>query len=107
MTACRKQRRDAANHGHARQCQHPAAADANADTLAERRRCIEQQRHADVRRHATGDSGTVTVMIYSGSSASGTPVETLTATPNATSGAYSVSASPALATGTYTARPAR
>ena len=53
---------------------------------------------------ATGNSGTVTVNIYSGSNTSGTLVETLTATPNATSGAYSVSASPALAAGTYTAQ---
>ena len=52
---------------------------------------------------AAGDSGTVTVAVYSGSSASGTPVETLSAAVNATSGAYSVSASPALAAGTYTA----
>jgi hypothetical protein len=52
---------------------------------------------------AAGDSSTITIPIYSGSTASGTPVETLTATCNASSGAYSVSASPALPAGTYTA----
>ena len=51
---------------------------------------------------ATGDSTTVTVKVYSGSAASGTPVQTRTATVSA--GSWSVSASPALAEGTYTAR---
>jgi hypothetical protein len=52
---------------------------------------------------ATGDSTSVTVKVYSGSAASGSPVETLT-TPRDGVGAYSVSASPALASGTYTAQ---
>jgi hypothetical protein len=51
---------------------------------------------------AAGDSSTVTVNVYSGASATGTPVQTLTAT--ASGGSYSVTASPALAIGTYTAR---
>jgi hypothetical protein len=51
---------------------------------------------------ATGDSSTVTVKVYSGSSATGTPVQTRQAT--ASGGAWSVAASPALADGTYTAR---
>ena len=49
---------------------------------------------------AAGDAGTITVKIYSGSTATGTPVQTLTAT--ATAGAWSVAAT-ALAQGTYTA----
>ena len=52
---------------------------------------------------ASGSPGTVTVNVYSGATASGTPVEVLTAAPSATTGAYSVSASPSLADGTYTA----
>ncbi|MHB1415031.1 MAG: choice-of-anchor Q domain-containing protein, partial [Chloroflexota bacterium] len=51
---------------------------------------------------ATGDSTTVTVNVYSGGSATGTPVQTLN--PAAVSGAYSVAASPALAAGSYTAQ---
>jgi hypothetical protein len=50
--------------------------------------------------YATGDSTTVSVKIYSGTSASGTPVQTKSATRN-TSGAWSVNAS-TLAQGTYT-----
>ncbi|HEV8250104.1 MAG TPA: LamG-like jellyroll fold domain-containing protein, partial [Gaiellaceae bacterium] len=51
---------------------------------------------------AAGDSTTVTVKVYAGSSATGTPVETLTTTRSGAS--YSVVASPALAYGTYTAQ---
>ncbi|HYX88851.1 MAG TPA: Ig-like domain-containing protein, partial [Gaiellaceae bacterium] len=50
-----------------------------------------------------GDSATVTVRVYSGSSATGTPVETLAATVQA-GGSYAVNASPGLAGGTYTAQ---
>ena len=49
---------------------------------------------------ATGDGTTVSVKIYSGTSATGTPVQTKSATRNA-SGAWSVNAS-TLAQGTYT-----
>ncbi len=51
---------------------------------------------------ATGDSSTVTVKIYSGSSVSGTPVQTLTATASA--GAWSAQTSSKLTDGTYTAQ---
>ncbi len=51
---------------------------------------------------ATGDLSTVTVKVYSGSSASGTPVQTLIAT--ASGGAWSVPGSGPLADGSYTAR---
>ncbi len=50
----------------------------------------------------SGDLPTITVKIYMGSSASGTPVQTLTTTASA--GAWSVAASSALADGTYTAQ---
>ena len=50
----------------------------------------------------TGDSATVTVKVYSCSSATGTPVRTMTAT--ASSGSWSATPSPALPDGTYTAR---
>ena len=50
---------------------------------------------------ATGDTDTVNVKIYSGSTATGTPVETLTTT--ATAGTWSVD-SAGLVEGTYTAR---
>jgi hypothetical protein len=50
---------------------------------------------------AAGDSATVTVRIYSGASASGTPVQTLTATRSG--GSWSATASQ-LADGTYTAQ---
>ncbi len=50
---------------------------------------------------ASGDSTTVTVKIYSGSSATGTPVQTRTA--SATTGSWSVAAT-SLADGTYTAQ---
>ena len=53
--------------------------------------------------NAGGDSTTVTVKVYAGVSATGTPVQTLTATRGA-GGAYSVDASPPLPEGTYTAR---
>src|SRR5439155_12557588 len=49
---------------------------------------------------AGGDSASVTVNVYAGQSASGVPVQTLTATP--ASGAWSVDAAPALAGGIYT-----
>ena len=51
---------------------------------------------------AAGDSSQVTLRIWSGSAATGTPVQTRTATQSA--GSWSVAASPALAPGTYTAR---
>jgi Bacterial Ig-like domain len=50
---------------------------------------------------ASGDLGTVTAEIYSGSSASGTPVQTLSATPSG--GSWSATAA-SLADGTYTVR---
>jgi large repetitive protein len=49
---------------------------------------------------ATGDSTTITVRIYAGNSATGTPLQNLTTT--ASSGAWSTSPSSALADGTYT-----
>ena len=49
---------------------------------------------------AAGDSDTITVKIFSGSTPTGTPVQTLTATTNA--GVWSVVAAPALAQGEYT-----
>ena len=48
------------------------------------------------------DSSTVTVKVYSGSTVSGSPVQTLTATE--LGGAWSVAASSALPDGTYTAQ---
>ena len=51
---------------------------------------------------AAGDSSQVTLRIWSGSAATGTPVQTRTVTQSA--GSWSVAASPALAPGTYTAR---
>jgi hypothetical protein len=50
-----------------------------------------------------GDQPTVTVRIYSGGSATGSPVRTATATPGV-GGAYAVDSSPPLANGTYTAQ---
>jgi hypothetical protein len=52
---------------------------------------------------ATGDSSNVTVKLWAGSSASGTPDRTATATVD-TGGNWTVDASPALADGTYTVR---
>jgi parallel beta-helix repeat protein len=52
--------------------------------------------------HAVGDLPQITINIYSGVGASGTPVQTLTTT--ATNAAYSVAASTALSPGTYTAQ---
>src|SRR5262249_55977146 len=49
-----------------------------------------------------GDTGSVTVRVYSGTSASGSPVQALLATRSGTS--WSVPASSALALGTYTAQ---
>ena len=60
---------------------------------------------ADVRRHRwrrAGDSATVTVRVYAGNDALGTPVQTLSATRVGVS--YSVDASSALASGVYTAQ---
>ena len=51
---------------------------------------------------ATGDLPTITVKVYSGSSAAGTPLQTLTTT--AAAGSWSVKASGALLDGTYTAQ---
>jgi hypothetical protein len=51
--------------------------------------------------NATGDSSTVTAKIYSGTSATGSPVQTKTGTRSGTS--YSFSLTTALAQGTYTA----
>jgi hypothetical protein len=55
---------------------------------------------------APGDSRTVTVNVYAGASATGTPVQTRTTTA-AANGSFSVPASPSLAPGTYTARAAQ
>ena len=52
---------------------------------------------------AAGDGGTVSVPIWSGNSATGTPLRTLTATP-AAGGNYSVAPGSALPAGVYTAR---
>ena len=52
---------------------------------------------------ATGDSQ-VTVNLYTGSNASGTPLETLTAAWNASTGGWSIPASAVLPDGTYTAQ---
>jgi len=52
---------------------------------------------------ASGDSATITVKVYSGGSASGAQVRTMTATRQADT-SYSIDASPALADGTYTAQ---
>jgi hypothetical protein len=54
---------------------------------------------------SAGDAATVTMTIYAGSSATGTPVQTLTAGRGA-GGAYSIDASP-LAQGTYAAQSAQ
>jgi hypothetical protein len=51
---------------------------------------------------AAGDLATITVKIYAGATATGTPVQTLTTTASA--GAYSVAPSSNLAAGTYTAQ---
>jgi hypothetical protein len=52
---------------------------------------------------ASGDAKTVAVKIYAGPSASGSPIQTLTATVQ-TSGTYSVLASAPLSSGTYSAQ---
>ena len=52
---------------------------------------------------APGDSSTLTVKVYTGSSASGTPLQTLTASVGA-GGTYSVAAPAPLNPGTYTAQ---
>jgi Concanavalin A-like lectin/glucanases superfamily/Bacterial Ig-like domain/Calcineurin-like phosphoesterase len=52
---------------------------------------------------APGDSTTVTVRVYDGTAATGTPLQTLTATRGG-GGAYMVDATSALALGTYTAQ---
>ncbi len=54
-----------------------------------------------------GDDSSVTVNVYSGNVATGSPVQTLTTTRNAGTGAYSVNANPALPDGTYTAQAAQ
>ena len=65
---------------------------------------LDTQPHfAGVAEVTASDSATVTVKIYAGSSASGTPVQTLSTT-RFTSGAWSVDPSTALALGTYTAQ---
>jgi large repetitive protein len=53
---------------------------------------------------APGDLATVTVKLYSGPSATGAPIQTLSTTRDAGTGAYSVLASSGLGGGTYTAR---
>jgi peptidoglycan/xylan/chitin deacetylase (PgdA/CDA1 family) len=58
---------------------------------------------AGVAGSAPGDNSLVTVNVYPGSSASGTPVQTLTATRQADN-SYSVTTTSPLASGTYTAR---
>ncbi len=52
--------------------------------------------------NATGDATTLSVNVYAGATATGAPVRTLTATR--TGATWSVTTSPALAGGTYTAR---
>jgi hypothetical protein len=52
---------------------------------------------------AAGDAATVTVKVYAGPTATGTPVRTLNAAVGA-GGAYSVDGTPALDPGTYTAQ---
>jgi Bacterial Ig-like domain len=52
--------------------------------------------------NTTGDNLPITVKIYSGASATGTPVQTLT--PNRTGATWTTTAGPALASGTYTAQ---
>jgi hypothetical protein len=54
---------------------------------------------------ASGDLPSVTVRVYAGASATGTPVQTLGASVSA--GGYSVAASPALADGVFTAQAAQ
>jgi hypothetical protein len=54
---------------------------------------------------ADGDNSAVTVKVYSGSSATGTPVQTLTC--DGATGAFSVDASSALGEGTYMREPTR
>src|SRR5262249_56809912 len=75
-------------------------------TVAALAACSQTRRTTPTFRGVRGalrvDSNTITVKIYSGSTVSGTPVETLTDT--ASSGAWSVAASPALGQGTYTAQ---
>ena len=56
---------------------------------------------------AVGDSGSVTVNVYSGNTATGQPLQSLATTRDAGSGAYSVNANPALPDGTYTAQACR
>jgi hypothetical protein len=51
----------------------------------------------------TGDLDSVTVKVYAGSTATGSPVRTL-ATPRAQDGSFSVDAAPALPEGTFTAQ---
>ena len=51
---------------------------------------------------AAGDEASVTIKVYAGATVTGSPVQTLTATPNG-AGAYTTNASP-LADGTYTAQ---
>ena len=53
---------------------------------------------------AAGDVSAVTVDVFAGSSATGTPVRTLSTTRDQSTGAYSVAAGSALSPGTYTAR---
>jgi chitinase len=52
--------------------------------------------------NTTGDNLTITVKIYSGASATGTPVQTLS--PNRTGATWTTTATAALASGTYTAQ---
>jgi PKD repeat protein len=53
---------------------------------------------------ATGDGASVSVKVYAGATATGSPVQTLPATRDNATGAYSVSASPPLPDGQYTAQ---
>ena len=52
--------------------------------------------------NATGDSASVTVKIYAGAAATGSPVQTLTATRSG--GTWTIDGSPTLTAGTYTAQ---
>ena len=53
---------------------------------------------------ATGDGSSVTVRVYAGATATGSPVQTLNTTRDGATGAYSVTASPPLPDGQYTAQ---
>ncbi len=55
-----------------------------------------------IAQNVSGDLSQIQIYVYSGNSASGTPVEKLSTTWNAYTGLWSITAAPALAIGTYT-----